>query len=104
MTTIDLTIANNAFLEAQGSFYATVESVSIIITDTFPPLLVDPPSSPSIGPGDKVFIPIPEEAINGRIGSTEDSKRVSIDEGISSLTTNVCKLYNSCIPIVVMVT
>ena len=98
MITIDLTIADNAFLEAQGRFYATVDSVSIIRTDTFPTLLVDPPSSPSIGPRDKLFIPIPEEAINGRVGFTEESKRVSIDEGTSSLPTNVCKLYNSCMP------
>ena len=98
MTTIDLTIADNAFLEAQGRLYATVEYVSIIRTDTFPTLLVDPSSSPSIGSGDKLFIPIPEEAINGRIGFTEESKRVSIDEGTSSLPTNVCKLYNPCMP------
>ena len=59
-------------------------------TDSFPSLLVEPPSSPSIGPRDKLFIPIPEEAVNGRIGFTDASRRVTIDEGTSSQPTNVC--------------
>ncbi|KAI6651569.1 hypothetical protein LOD99_5177 [Oopsacas minuta] len=88
MTSIDLTIADNAFLEALGRFYATIQSVDIVRTSAIP-LLIEPPSSPSIGPRDKLLIPIPEEAINGRIGFTEASRLLSIDEGTSTQPTTV---------------